>query len=671
MGKKKKKPVAQEMSLPAPKGQSKLFYSGIFLLFFVIAILIYGNSLKSPFIWDDPYLITDNHYIKSFNYIPKIFKHHLYYSTAGTSNFYRPLQTLFLMADYALWGKNPLGYHFTSLICHIICAFLSFLITELLFKKRIMALIAGLLFLIHPINSTVVDYISSRADSQATLFILLSFWLFFRTRMSVRQKDGPQKRDLAQRADKTSPFCFQQNGGQMITDKKITQDNNSNDFRRPRSFDLRSKTAGIKTLLYIGSLLSFICALLSKELGIILPFLILVSVSIIMPKKRVYIKTIPFFIILGIYGFLRLTVLNFASSGSKNLPSLYIRLLTTSRAFVKLIGSIFWPTEIHIEKSIPYAKSLFEPKIFISVVILIGIGIFLLKIRRHSKICFFGFAWFFVSLLPMANIVPINATITDHWLYLPCIGFFIAIVGGIYDLIERFNSKFSAFGEISPENKTGGQITTKSKIKNLTLGLYILYGLIVIILSIMTIRQNFIWREPLKFYQKALLYSPKSFRAYNEMGVIYLNNKEYDKAISTFQKAIQNNPRFDQAYDNLGVAYDMKGDFKNAIWQHKKALEINPNNAKTYNNLGNAYNKSNQFEEAIEAYNNALKLNPSYKAVYNNLGVIYYKKGMYVEAIKQWKKVLKIDPYFKMARDNIRIVREEMGKKNEKLNTKY
>ena len=551
--------------------------------------------MHSPFIWDDPYLITDNHYVKSFSYISEIFKHHLYYSTAGLSNFYRPLQSLLLMVDYSLWKTNPFGYHLTSLFCHIICAFLVFLVIDSIFKRRFIALMVGLLFLIHPINSTVVDYISSRADSQATLFILLSFWLFFK-------------------------------------------------------YIYLSKNSIPSRLYYIGSLTSFVLALLSKELSIILPLLILVSLAIIynegrFPRSLAYRKTVPFFIILGFYALLRLTILNFASPTSVSFPSLYIRLLTSTQSFVRLMWLIFLPVEIHIEKSIPYANSLFEPRIFASVATLIGVGMFLSWIRRYSKICFFGFIWFFVSLLPMANIVPINATMADHWLYLPCIGFFLAIVGGCGDLIKWLNLK--------SRRLTGGFAPC----------LYGLYGLAIIVLSVMTIRQNTIWREPLKFYQKALRHSPDSFRAHNEMGVIYLNQSTYDKAISEFQKAIRNNPRFDQAYDNLGVAYDMKGDFDNAILQHKKALELNPNNAKIYNNLGNAYIKLNRFDDAINVYNEALRLNPDYKAVYNNLGVVYYKKGMYEEAIRQWEKVLKIDPHFKMAADNIKVVQEELRKR--------
>ena len=80
----------------------------VFILFIVIAVSVYANSLGSPFIWDDQYLIAENHLIKSPRYIPEIFRRHLYYGSAGVSNFYRPMQSLSLMFDYAFWKGNRL-----------------------------------------------------------------------------------------------------------------------------------------------------------------------------------------------------------------------------------------------------------------------------------------------------------------------------------------------------------------------------------------------------------------------------------------------------------------------------------------------------------------------------------------------------------------------------------
>jgi hypothetical protein len=108
----------------------------VFLLFLAVGAAVYANAFQSPFIRDDPYLIAQNHLIEDIRYLPEIFTHHLYYSTAGVSNFHRPLQTLLLMLDYAFWGTRPFGYHLTSVLFHVACAFVAFKTLQLLFERR-------------------------------------------------------------------------------------------------------------------------------------------------------------------------------------------------------------------------------------------------------------------------------------------------------------------------------------------------------------------------------------------------------------------------------------------------------------------------------------------------------------------------------------------------------
>jgi Flp pilus assembly protein TadD len=577
---------------------------GVLFIFILSGFLVYANSLRNPFIWDDPYLILENHYITSPRYFLEIFKRDLYYSTAGLSNYYRPLQSLFLMFDYSLWRLDPLGYHITSIVFHVGCVFLIYLLLCLLFARRVIAFLVSFLFLVHPINSTVVDYISARADSQVTFFALLSFYFF--------------------------AIYLTKNGYPFLRPQEIAKDH-----KKEKKKVAAPVAAGRPY--YFASLVCFILALLSKELGIILPFLLVVTLPIIfnIPKKILWYKAAPFFAVLGIYGVLRLSLLRFLSTAVGVTPPIYIRVITALESFVRLMGLVFVPVRMHVEKMIPFSSSFFEPRTFLSAVILAGIFVFMYSTRKSLQMCFFGLSWFFVALIPMANIMPINTTLADHWLYLPGFGFILAVVAACVALIKKIDLKMQ-----NPAKR---------------LAIFI-YFLVFLVFSWMTIKQNNIWREPLKFYQHAIKMAPRSFRPHNEIGVIYSEQKKYDAAIIEFQKAIELNPSFDQAYDNLGIAYDMKEDFGKAIEAHKKALQINPNNIKAYNNLGNAYYKAELLDDAIASYKEAIRLNRDYKAAYNNLGAAYFKKGMFKETRSCWEKVLSMDPGFSMARDNLAIL---------------
>jgi Flp pilus assembly protein TadD len=283
--------------------------------------------------------------------------------------------------------------------------------------------------------------------------------------------------------------------------------------------------------------------------------------------------------------------------------------------------------------------------------------------RKVSKMCFFGLGWFFIFLIPVANIMPINSTMADHWMYLPSIGFYLAFIGGVGEVIKRLSPLWGRIVKIFA----------------------IVFGCSAVVMFVfLTVRLNRIWNDPVVFHQYVSKMLPKAFRPHNELGIIYLDRQMPDAAILELNKAIELKPGFDQAYANLGNAYLMKGDsmralilreiadkkkpalqqaqemksyYETAILLNRRAIELTPENPKAYNNLGNAYLKLRRLDEAAAAYNKALSLNSQSAGVYNNLGIVYIRSGDSLAARKAWERALEIDPGFKMARDNLSSLR--------------
>jgi len=157
-------------------------------------------------------------------------------------------------------------------------------------------------------------------------------------------------------------------------------------------------------------------------------------------------------------------------------------------------------------------------------------------------------------------------------------------------------------------------------------------------------------------------------RVYHDVGLMLYHMLDSDAAIAQYNEAIllkiaaggEKSPSLAATYNNLGVAYDDNGDYDEAIEQYEKALDIyeihpaykaHPETATTYNNLGIAYRKKGEYDKAIELYKKALGIyenHPAYKAhpetakTYNNLGAAYGAKGDYDEAIEQFEKALGI-----------------------------
>jgi len=162
--------------------------------------------------------------------------------------------------------------------------------------------------------------------------------------------------------------------------------------------------------------------------------------------------------------------------------------------------------------------------------------------------------------------------------------------------------------------------------------------------------------------------SPSLAATYNNLGVAYDDNGDYDEAIEQYEKALdiyeihpayKAHPETATTYNNLGIAYRKKGEYDKAIELYKKALGIkeqvygktHPETARTYNNLGDAYRNKGVYDKAIEQFEKALdiyEIHPAYKAhpetagTYNNLGAAYGAKGKYDKAIELYKKALGI-----------------------------
>ena len=185
------------------------------LLFIALPVILYANTLGGDFIWDDEYLIEKNRYLESWHFLPEIFQSSLHHFAPVQSNYYRPLQGMTYLFDRMLWGKGVWGHHLTNIVLHGMVGFLSYRLLIALGMGFPISFWTALFFLIHPLHTEAVGYISGRADSLYALFILLSILSFYR-------------------------------------------------FLKGKSFAF-----------YLLSLGSFILALLSKEIAVVLPFLLI------------------------------------------------------------------------------------------------------------------------------------------------------------------------------------------------------------------------------------------------------------------------------------------------------------------------------------------------------------------------------------------------------------
>jgi hypothetical protein len=114
-----------------------------------------------------------------------------YYGERGVGGSYRPLVNLVFWLNYKIGGLNPLPYHLTNLLFHIGICFLVYLLVLILFEdfkeKNKIAILAAIFFSILPNHSEAIIWISAIADPVAVFFYLLAFYLYllFRKRGKI------------------------------------------------------------------------------------------------------------------------------------------------------------------------------------------------------------------------------------------------------------------------------------------------------------------------------------------------------------------------------------------------------------------------------------------------------------------------------------------------------
>jgi len=165
---------------PDTSSLSRKFLLISLALIIFTGILTYANSLQGQFLWDDESLVQYNPYIKNWSYLQKIFTSRLGSMAKEAGAFYRPVQTFTYLLDYSVWRLDVFGYHCVNMAWHILVALSIFCLIQVLFQKGKLSLLTALLFVTHPIHTEAVSYISGRADSLVSFFMILSYILYLK-----------------------------------------------------------------------------------------------------------------------------------------------------------------------------------------------------------------------------------------------------------------------------------------------------------------------------------------------------------------------------------------------------------------------------------------------------------------------------------------------------------
>ncbi len=377
----------------------------------VAAFIVYSPSLAGEFLWDDEDMIVSNPLIRSPVFVLENFTHYL--DLKGASAHYRPVQNLSYLTDYWCWGMNPFGYHLTSTLLHGVSACLLFLLLRQIVRRLYAPMVgdearsespnrmpffdwfafaAVLLWTVHPVHSAAVAYVSGRADPLAMAFGV-GAWSFLL----------------------------------KATDDKVSA---------PRR-------AG---LLAAGGLCAF-CALASRESAAILLGLFAGFVVFLQPQVVARLK-LPALLAVGLAGAAYAGCRLGLPTREVDLSMPYFdplgRVLLLLRSLVAYAQLLFWPARLFMDRQLGCEAAIlahgstqgalwFAARTWCGLIIIALLGVGAVWPGAGRALRCYGVAWFILAFLPISNLVRLNATVAEHWLYLPSVGLLIFGLGWLVE----------------------------------------------------------------------------------------------------------------------------------------------------------------------------------------------------------------------------------------------
>ncbi|RJP74018.1 MAG: tetratricopeptide repeat protein [Candidatus Abyssobacteria bacterium SURF_17] len=573
------------MSLMTMKKRST-FPIASYLALFILVILIYLNALQNDFVWDDNILIADNPLVKDgWRAVPTFFaQSHFDVENQGMSGsyHYRPIISVSWLLDYFMWGLRPGGFHLTNILLHSVNVILFFYFFRLLLQDERGALWASLLFASSPVHTNVVSYIMGRTDLFATLFFLGSLLLYD---------------SFSRRIDRWRLGCL------------------------------------------AGSTFFFALALLSKEIAVTLPAIVILYDLCITGRLKTG-KALwkagsayaPFILILAGYFLLRRLIIEheigFAVSSLSDALVRAATILASIGLYWKLL---LFPVGLSYERSIEVIRSVSSPAFLGGLALVCACIVLLVRWWNRDRTLVFCLGWFFVTFLPASNILPVFPSLAathlymaEHFLYLPSMGLFALAGVFISTLSTRMYDQF------------GGRW------KPYALGAPVF--VVILLLSVLTVRRTGDWRDEETFFKQSLAVNPASVRMLNNLGIVYIQQNRYEEALKLFEAALDIQPDSVISYNNIAAVYQDFGLWNEAVGLYRTAISLDATNLTARFELGKLLAEAGRLEEAKEHFSFLTERYPAFSPAHHELGRILMAEGHYPGALAEFEEALKNSP---------------------------
>ncbi len=588
----------------------------------IAVVAVYGNSLFNEYALDDAIVITQNNFVKKgIDGIDEIFTTESFTGFFGfdkklvAGGRYRPFSIATFALEYEFFGKNPFISHLINILLYALVVVLIFKLLKNNARFSLNpALIAALLYALHPLHTEAVANIKGRDEILSFLFVLLAMRFLFKSKLKAYFRYG------------------------------------------------------------IAALLMFL-AMLTKEHAI--SFVVLAPLAFFYlkkPKKEilgaflaVFIPAIVFFVI----RFQVLGGLNFEQSPSlmnnpfvnMDMGEKYATILLTWLWYVRLLVFPHPLTYDYYPYHVPVTDFAdFYP--WIGIIMVAALLFFAVKSLKDRKA--YGFwIWFFIgTFFLMSNLfISVGTFMNERFMFMPSISYCIAVALGLNYLLK--NPEFKKLGiallvvfgvgysvkTVTRNNDWKNDFTlfthdvkisqNSAKGNCVAGGKYYEKG-----------RDAKDKSDRNRYLQKAHRYLQKSLQihpTYNDAHLLMGNTKfgigkPLDSCMVHYYSVLSRAPRHANAWKNaLAVLQNGKPE-KRLMW-YEKLYKIDPNRYEVNYQIGNISGRyMNDIPAAEKFLKRALKIKPNSVKALKDLAVVYGLTKRYGKSIEYLQKVVELDP---------------------------
>lgn len=626
-------------------------------LIVLAGVLVYGNAMSGPLLFDDETSILNNTSIRRLTPLSGPLSPPRDTPVAG-----RPVVNLTFAVNYAMGGLDVTGYHVTNLLVHLLAALMLYgIVRHALRMRRVpsdvsrdadyVALAAALLWVVHPLNSESVNYLTERTESIMGFFYLTTLYA------SIRAADA----------------------------------------RRSN----RHEWAWI-ALAVVASFLG----MASKESMVTAPVMVLIFDRVFIYKslreawserRALYIGLSASWIVLGLI----LWSAPRTSVGFESGATPWNYFLNQVQLIAQYFWLTVWPQALVLDYGLPRALTVVDVVLPGLVVVALGV-LTLVALWRWPMLGFLG-AWVFITLSPTSSFVPIATEVgAERRMYLPMAALAVLFVVAVRWLVVRGTS-----AERPSQWRIAGAVIAlacvllgaRTVVRNVEYGSRMRmaetiverrpHGRARFMLADELVRAGRHEQAVEQFQLATADYPPAHFGLATEMlaggrtGEAVIQAQTFirlmpksqvvwpardlmgqalsiegrlDQAAEQFTLLTQNTPRDPSPFVRLGSIRVRQRRFEEGIRHYQSALQLRPNDPEILKQLGLAYSAANRLEEAADAFYQGVNAKPNDIALLNFLGRALGAMGRYADALGPIRRLAELAPSDPQARQNLAIM---------------